>query len=201
MYNTTTNHSMSLIQKTPTLLKELVGKTYGEGKNIYHADADSCKGWTCPVHGQYCPPGKPGSGKGGYCCVQGKWKPGKCTTLLGKDNVDVAADKCTGWKCKTKDQYCPPGRLGSTSFKGAGYVCKKNTDGELEWQEVGKCMTHVDSFGPKDYGDYHSKAGGWGNVWYGPRRTCESHQSIREGSKGYTKKECCRTNDQQTGRR
>ena len=49
-------------------------------KKIGIADATSCRGWTCSLHGQYCPPGVPGSGSGGpgYCCRSGTWKSGKC---------------------------------------------------------------------------------------------------------------------------
>merc|ERR1712216_534384 len=41
-------------------------------------DAKRCKGWSCSRPGQFCPATPPGSKANGYCCVNNKWKPGKC---------------------------------------------------------------------------------------------------------------------------
>lgn len=40
-------------------------------------NAKSCRGWNCSIEGQYCPPGVPGSSRGGYTCCNKKWRSGK----------------------------------------------------------------------------------------------------------------------------
>ena len=47
--------------------------------NVVDCTNSNCTG----LEGQYCPPGAPGSTKGGYCCINGTWggksrRPGKC---------------------------------------------------------------------------------------------------------------------------
>lgn len=60
-------------------------KNKNKNKNIesFSNIVTSCRGWNCSDENAYCPPGVPGSGSKGYCCLKNsngslRWKSGAC---------------------------------------------------------------------------------------------------------------------------
>lgn len=134
-----------------------------KSKNIesFSDTVSSCYGWACSDENAYCPPGVPGSGSKGYCCLKDsngslRWKSGACPGRFEGTWKNIA----TPWLRRIVAYG------GNVYGIGGGQSIWKRPANNTYLGWGGRhlnsscCVTNIDAYGGYLYG-----IGRGGNVW------------------------------------